>query len=150
MITRYSFAIWRHHLVDAKYLAGFFDGEGSVCITENSGSLTVGVHLPNNYKPVLDQVKSQFGGGLYKQAGTKCWKWSTLRADTSFIFLTYIYQYLIIKKKEVEIALAFLSTVKSQGETGHMGYTDQELLLREKLYEMFTEAAKERKRPHAK
>lgn len=65
-----------------RYLAGFFDGEGSVGIT--GGSLCV--RVVNSYRPVLERFQRTFGGsiGVHRAGDAKSrltWVWRIYGAD---------------------------------------------------------------------
>ncbi len=126
-------------MLDPKYIAGLFDGEG--CIGQNftnTGFRVLQVSISNNYKPVLDDLKLQFGGGVYPL--NKCFQWRIGAADDIFVFLTAVSPHLFIKKAEAAVALAISQTVGSGGRL-----TDQTILLRERLFDMLTEAGDRRK-----
>jgi len=123
-----------------QYLAGFFDGEGSVCITyDNSGQPKLRVSLANNYRPVIEQVKQQFSGSINRSSGN-CYQWWLYKTEKMFQFLTYVKPYLIVKQKEVTIALTLLTTMGTSGTR----YTEQEVLVKARLCEMFMVAVRER------
>lgn len=48
--------------VTIEYLAGFFDGEGTIAAMRNGWKVSVGVC--NTYKPVLEIFKARFGGKI--------------------------------------------------------------------------------------
>lgn len=130
--------------LDAKYLAGFFDGEGSVSGTiDGNGYRKLQVTLANNYKPILEHVQAHFNGSL-NISTHKCWQWCTGAADDMFTFLTYVQPHVIIKVREVAIALAITSVTKPKGGR----YTPHEILVRERLFEMLKEAGDERKKAY--
>lgn len=52
---------------DIAYLAGFFDGEGSVMLSRNkSGGLSIAVACSQNTRTVLDIYVRAFGGNVYE------------------------------------------------------------------------------------
>ena len=51
---------------DEGYMAGFFDGEGCVKIS-NRGRLSDSLVIGNNNKFILDCIKKTFGGTIYKK-----------------------------------------------------------------------------------
>ncbi len=67
-----------------EYLAGFFEGDGYAGISSNGPHLSAGAWLINDFKPLLTQVMKQYGGGLYHQAGSDCWKWCAKGSDEIF------------------------------------------------------------------
>lgn len=99
-----------------KYIAGFFDGEGTVAIyrqntrqSDNSYFMYVSISQKRSREalPVLQFLLLNFGGSVYytkNKSGTTMWKWQVGR-DSAVPFLEAIYPHLIIKKKQVRIAL---------------------------------------------
>lgn len=132
-----------------EYLAGFFDGEGSVGHVIRNGRECLQISLSNNYKPILDAVEDKFdGGGVYKDTGSqkydsRCWKWHCSNNSVMKAFLTFVVPHLTFKQAEVSIALAILQTAHTQGR--HQ-YTEQELLVRMRLFDMLDEAKAVRNR----
>lgn len=102
---------------DIKYIAGFFDGEGSVGIYKNSSKKYPGFYLrtqitQNKGKEVeglMLFLKNAYGGNLGEQktlsSGIK-YNWQ-LGSDSAVRFLEDIKPYLILKKKQAEIAIAW-------------------------------------------
>ena len=130
-------------ILELPYVAGIFDGEGSTGnTTDNRGCRKLQLFIANDYKPLLEQIKVQFGGGVCESTPGS-WQWTTGAADAMFAFLTAVLPYLVIKAKEASIALAITTTIR---EKGGGKLTDQEVLLRERLFEMLKEATLERKK----
>lgn len=103
------------------YLAGFFDGEGTISLVFNKKGYfhNLVVAVSQNESGVLELFKARFGGSIYAQ------KWH--KADRAFYscqatsnptktqVLQTLSAYLVVKKREAEIGLAFLETnVKSK------------------------------------
>lgn len=105
------------------YLAGFFDGEGSVTIHINgtkksprgfSPNHTLQVSIGNTDKIVLDQIFSVYGGSLqkrkvYNKNHRQMYQW-TIRCGGALRFLGDILPYLRMKRKQVEIGINFQKT----------------------------------------
>lgn len=100
------------------YLAGFFDGEGCIHIqTRRDGrwlNLLVSI-VQTNPRPLL-LAHSEFGGSLSKtdKSSGKSKKpiWRLCFAPKNAArFLRAVYPYLIVKKEEAEVALAFVDTI---------------------------------------
>ena len=104
---------------DLAYLAGFFDGEGSVSISENgkpspralSPNHTLQVAIGNTDITVLKQIQQHFGGYLTTRCPSKprhktVYQWS-LRSTGAADFLKAIRPYLKMKCKQADIAIAF-------------------------------------------
>ena len=107
------------------YIAGLFDGEGSVCITKSNQELiskryshaqhTLTVSITNQYRPVLEYVKNVTGlGNIYptnKGSRTLSWQVNQTRAME---FLKAICNSLIIKKQQATLAIKFQEEVSSR------------------------------------
>lgn len=88
------------------YIAGLFDGEGSLYITE---TLQVRLSITNTYRPVLDALAREFGGTVTKCAnnGTRkrnCFVWQ-LCDERMSVLLETIQPFLVIKSGHASIAL---------------------------------------------
>ena len=107
-----------------EYIAGFFDGEGHVSITEMHRRNTIDpklvVRLTNTFLPVLDYIKGVYGGTIYKQPKVKSHYLQvyvlSLTVEQSKKFLTDILPFLVIKKEQAEEALKFSRTVYRRGK----------------------------------
>lgn len=98
-----------------EYMAGFFDGEGSVyaCwrrLGKSTRSPTLTVCISNTDKIVLDLHQEQFGGSIYKRKARgnrqDCWQW-VLSAKMAVPFLESIQPYVVIKSGVVNAALEY-------------------------------------------
>lgn len=109
---------------DLAYIAGFFDGEGSVTIHENfrpsprgkSPNHTLQVSIGNTDSKVLAWVHSVFGGSLTVRAPRPRHKDVTqwiLRSNGAANFLRAILPFLRMKNKQAEVGISF------QSEKGH-------------------------------
>lgn len=96
--------------LNAAYLAGLFDGEGTVGVYSTNKGTTDNLKLSiaNTFVPVLDQIKIQYGGNIYKRAGT-CFAWHMdgIKVRT---FIETILPYAIIKQEQLNLAIAYLDT----------------------------------------
>lgn len=96
--------------VDYAYIAGFFDGEGSIGITKRKAGdyqLLVSIGQANRFP--LKWLQFNFGGCLQTTLSNKphiqtMYRWRVV-ANDAFEFLTTIYPYLILKKAEAELAI---------------------------------------------
>ncbi len=101
------------------YLAGMFDGEGSVIIklkgTYHGGkrytSHTIQAHLGSTDKATPLLFQSQFGGSVCadKQrdmGNLACWQWE-LSATKCSEFLRTLYPFLRVKGHEAQVAIEF-------------------------------------------
>jgi len=103
------------------YLAGFLDGEGSItgwCAKEQKkrGVYNLKIYTTSTNKEVTEWIKSNFGGLIYVNRSPSRkphWKtsyiWCIERPKTKE-FLEQILPYLIIKKKQAEVALKLRET----------------------------------------
>lgn len=102
------------------YLAGFFDGEGSISICHSqhkSGrhSFQILVQVSNTNLGVLENYKELFGGSIHPLKRLKanhkqayCWK---VRSRLAFYFLTVVVDRLTIKHEQARLALSFQEKV---------------------------------------
>jgi len=138
------------------YLAGFFDGEGTILITRKTNEssrgarLYLSVSVTNTNKKVIEDFNGLFPGYLGKVLKKKdyflqAWVW-TVSAEKAEMFLLKIKKYLRQKKDEAEIALEFRylqkklnKKRKSKGRRDR-AYTSDEIhqlrLIRERLLKM--------------
>lgn len=104
-----------------EYVAGFFDGEGSIGIYPRSYNrkktiryfvLVVSLAQSGNIgKQILDHLASVFGGSVYENKSNQIhkkqmWKWN-VSADKAFQFLMWFKNYTTIKSKEIDLGLQF-------------------------------------------
>lgn len=138
--------------MDIRYIAGFFDGEGCVGIQkryepERKGQnlryrmyVQITVSTPN----VLQKIHKEFGGYFYKgcmqyvvsKNPRQIWvlKWGGRKAAD---FLRVILPFLILKKKEAQLAIKFqehLDNYWKPGMSMKLGLKREELKYRRKNY----------------
>ena len=131
--------------LELAYIAGFFDGEGTITIARNnkhSTSFFSSCGISQVDRQPLDFIASVFGGSVYpKNTKHKSqWTWSSSTRYT-LIFLNTIYPYLIIKKKQARVAISF-QTRLSSFSNGHRVST-HELETRKKEKELLHSLKKE-------
>lgn len=102
------------------YIAGFFDGEGSIGIYVRRGSEGRLLLLPSvsatqsePHHQVLLDIRRIYGGGLYPkinydQQSSQRWDWRLSSADKVRAFLTDILPYLRIKYDRAQLMLETL------------------------------------------
>ena len=105
-------------MIKAEYIAGVFDGEGSILIGKypNKGNRELGyrgyMHIVNTYVPLLEQIQSVYGGKIafQKQHGVMTRPCYSLTFSTNEIrhVLPKLLPYLLVKKEQAEVLLAFL------------------------------------------
>lgn len=105
-----NFVNWKENLVNA-YFAGFFDGEGSICVCKNNNpSLALKVGLENTYYPIIESLQTRFGGKIYDRGRRKAGyqnihSWNLRKkTDLEQMMLCFL-PYLIIKREQAKIAL---------------------------------------------
>ena len=104
--------------VEKAYLAGFLDGEGHIGITRSIPRVNTGRHchymivtIANTHKPIMEKLKRRWGGVLV-------WRKASKESDTiignlrlssiaAANLLREIEPYLVVKKKQAELALLF-------------------------------------------
>ena len=101
------------------YIAGLFDGEGSIYISlrnnrpkSRSPEYSLRVSFVNTNEEVVHLIKDNFGGSIlsrFREPDKKrklTWDWavSYIKAKD---FLKAVYPYLIIKKKQAELGIKF-------------------------------------------
>lgn len=106
-----------------EYLAGFMDGEGCISLIQNGRkrtSLSVRVTLTNTNVIVLTELHKEFGGTLsngFRQKQRPLWKtrfhliWYCEKAAT---LLRRLQPFLIVKRPQVELALAYHDLTKKR------------------------------------
>jgi len=116
---------------DLSYIAGFFDGEGTVYIYR--GGLFVSVS--NTDLTVLDWLKESFGGSVVthkpKPPRKTVYHW-TVASRIGATFLYAIQPYVKMKGERIELALEFQRTIRPG--TSPDKYSMEELAYREFLH----------------
>jgi len=93
--------------ITIQYLAGFFDGEGSVSlfVDKKSKYKNFKIRIVNTDKYVLDYIKKTFGGKIYsmkryhKNHKDK-WSWD-LNGKAALPLIKSLYPFCIIKKQKL-------------------------------------------------
>lgn len=104
------------------YLAGFFDGEGSIMIKHNGPSAarkngvgSVVVSVGQTWDWPLLRYQARFGGKIYRSTrGRGHWYWR-VTAKAAFQMLEQLTPFLLLKRPQAEAALAFSRTIKRPG-----------------------------------
>ena len=90
-------------LFSKQWLAGFFDGEGTICVSKHKGSFTLFVAISQtNVLPLLF-LQNKFGGSMAVRK-CLCLQWSHAAAIK---VIKYLYPNLILKKKVANLAFDF-------------------------------------------
>lgn len=120
------------------WLAGFFDGEGSVGLTSQQHSQWKQPRISLTQKgkigyEVLEHVRSIYGGSISIHVRTKdVHQWSLAGNISCATFLEDIFPYLKIKQQRAELVLAICKLREDKSEAGQV--------LRTKLEEAYVEA----------
>lgn len=117
--------------ISPSYVAGFFDGEGSICLSfgmRNRSKLKPGtpvctfnftISISNTDKRILEILMSVYGGNMSamkKRPGRKqAWQWRLHSAAPQRAFMESIHPHSIVKSKQISIGLEFLETVNLKG-----------------------------------
>lgn len=99
------------------YAAGLLDGEGTILISCNKQldklHYYLAVSITNTNLDVINWLHENFGGTVCAQnSPTIKWKrayrWHLYAEEDTQLFLEKMYKYLIIKRKQTQIAFSFL------------------------------------------
>jgi hypothetical protein len=104
-----------------QYMAGLFDGEGSVCvdIRRMTRSACLRICICNRHQGILADVKETTGYGfITKVSGkrSKCGVWIAVSIQAAR-FLEIVRPYLVIKSDQADLAIEFQSITKRHGRT---------------------------------
>jgi hypothetical protein len=98
-----------------QWIAGFFDGEGSVSISRRKRGNFIEHHMSvqigQNDRECLDGIANIYGGTIH-QSG--CWRW---RCHGTVLerFLKDILPYSIVKRDQIEVALKMRKLIGKPG-----------------------------------
>ena len=123
--------------MDSSYIAGFFDGEGCICLAKpnkTSRSYHLSVSITQNNREILVEIQKLFGGGVYPHK-VNCYSWQATKKEEAYNFLSSILPYLYLKKKEAEIGLVFL-------KLNHNWHKEERELCRKALHLLKTSKGK--------
>jgi len=102
--------------LDIRYLAGFFDGEGSIFITKRASNNRpyryIRLSACNTNHPIIRRIHRQFGGRLYLATKKAKPNWRptldwVLNGREAARLLMRLLPYLHVKKQEARRALKF-------------------------------------------
>ncbi len=117
--------------LDLSYLAGFFDGEGSINLLTRKRNkwnteYQITVAIGQKDGATLDWIKDNFGGNVYlvKRDGSFFWACSNRQAK---LFLEKLLPYLRYKKPQAELALTYFEYVRTNP------ISEKELVRRENI-----------------
>lgn len=131
------------------YMAGFFDGEGTICIRRlkdskrRRASYTLAIAVTQNERAPLELFLTRFGGVIYNHKWQKAMRtffsWQATNAPDKTRFLETISPYLIVKKREAELALAFLATMVPRNQRSQRGIGPEHVKRIAKRHAMWVE-----------
>lgn len=125
------------------YLAGFFDGEGSISILKRKKgdwniSHFIRVSIGQKDGETLDWVKDNFGGNVYLVSRDGSYIWA-VSDNKAYEFIKVLTPYLHYKKPQAELAIKFQEEriMNSRRMTKHLhtSLTPEELNLRDTMFE---------------
>jgi hypothetical protein len=102
------------------YAAGFFDGDGCITTSGNSGFR---ITLSNTDKRVLEFFKSNFGGNINNQhlpenpKHNVAWKWVQAKRADVLSTLVLFEPFLISKKEQAQVTIQHLQKYDMQMKT---------------------------------
>jgi len=125
------------------YLAGLFDGEGSINIFKqsnkkdriNSGYF-LEISIGNTHKGVLQWVLENFGGRLthnaeqYTKRNHRTWRWRASSNEACAV-LKILLPYLIVKREQAQLAIEFQEHINTHPRRGNQVLSEEELVWRE-------------------
>jgi hypothetical protein len=120
--------------VDLAYAAGVFDGEGSVSLDMKQKAAhrakhgVLRVNVTNTCEELIDWFEDKFGGHTYmndSRSSRNVHKWQA-GARVARDFLQQVLPYLIVKRRQAEIAILFQSR-KSYGNSRSFDTVDEQI-----------------------
>jgi hypothetical protein len=125
------------------YLAGLFDGEGSINIFKQPNKKDrinpcyfLEISIGNTHKGVLKWVSENFGGRLahnaeqYTRRNHRTWRWRASSNEACAVLMILL-PYLVVKKEQAELAIEFQEHINTHPRKGNQMLSDEELLWRE-------------------
>jgi hypothetical protein len=103
---------------DLSYLAGFFDGEGSIVIRANDHTIYLQVNVTQTDPRPLQLYVDLFGGRVSKMHDKSYWKKSyiwQISSHKAAAALEKMLPYLTVKKAQAELALEFQKLIPPVG-----------------------------------
>jgi hypothetical protein len=123
------------------YIAGVYDGEGSMYIGLQSRSRSTPLHfleisIANTDRSLLEWIQAQCGGRVSRKANVKDkrykpgWTWKA-SAQQAALFLEWLSPFLRVKSSQAEVAIAFQKRVSLCASTSYKGLAKEEAEWRE-------------------
>ncbi len=105
--------------MDRSYLAGFCDGDGTICIGKCRGGFQCKLEFTQCHKAFIDKLETYYGGRVY--VDTRHDKYSNENAlqlrfcgNSAVPILNIMKEHAVIKKKQAEMALEYLSMYRQR------------------------------------
>lgn len=127
------------------YIAGLFDGEGSVVIGVSTRKRLDGTTYPDHWlqigitntnRDILEWLLDKVGGHISTNSRTdhqkKCWAWRVMSKEARE-FLVNILPYLHIKKKQAELGILFQDNKSYSADRKARMLTEEMLVFRENV-----------------
>ena len=86
------------------YIAGIFDGEGSIVKRRTVTSDSYAIHIVQKERELLRWLQIRLGGGVYGDK-QNCGRWATNRRENVVKISQGMLPYLIVKQEKVRTAL---------------------------------------------
>lgn len=125
------------------YTAGIIDGEGCISIQKSTGlkhrrNFFLSVRVTNTNEWLVNWLKMQYGGCIvfrpnHDGIAKDSWQWS-LGGPKAAEMLEYIKPYLMIKRPQADLALAFQHKKRDMIFKRQAPLSDSDLVLREADY----------------
>jgi hypothetical protein len=108
------------------YIAGLFDGEGSVYISEMRGSYHLYAIVTNTNLSVLEAINQEFGGWIqqkkdHEKRNFPCYSWGS-SGHKAVAFLKSVLPWLITKRLQAEYAIEFQENKDAGVDAWSEGY----------------------------
>lgn len=126
--------------ITLQWLAGFFDGEGSVCCTRGKQKWRILVVLTQNDRGLLEAIRTKFPEFKFCKArhrsGAKGFD-ITAEGGACSVFLEAVKPFVIRKLIDVETGLEFCETIRTftKGKRRNLGLTEEQHGIRATLVE---------------
>ena len=126
-------------MTDIRYLAGLFDGEGSISIAINhrkrySRAHNLSVSVPQNNRSLLEGFKERWGGQIYKRPEPRSHVWQ-IESRSAYRFLRDITPHLRLKKYLGILGMNFQEECFGHRSRGQK-LTEGELVIRDIFKEL--------------
>jgi hypothetical protein len=132
--------------MNLSYIAGFFDGEGSVTIQKqkyksrnrNGLQLFLYIKISNIDKDILEKIRAFFGTGYVcsngrpKKNQRKSWQWQA-SATNALLVLKKLRPFMILKTRQVDLAIQFQERLNCHKHRPSRIVSIEELSYRKKI-----------------